>query len=88
MAICAPYVPAPTAALPIAHEFRSPRGELLGGVFIYPSQLQPGWVHYEVLRMVDGDLRDIAEGEAPSEAEAVRVAEFLVVDARGGGTGR
>ena len=51
MAICAPYVPAPTAALPIAHEFRSPRGELLGGVFIYPSQLQPGWVHYEVLRM-------------------------------------
>ena len=78
MPVLAPCVPAPTAALPIAHEFRSPRGELLGGVFIYPSRMQPGWVHYEVLRMVDGDLRDIAEGEAPSETEAVRVARFLV----------
>jgi hypothetical protein len=78
MAICAPYVTAPTAALPIAHEFRSPRGVLLGGVFIYPSQLQPGWVHYEVLRMVCRVPKDIAEGEAPSEAEAVRVAKFLV----------
>lgn len=78
MAICAPYVPEPTAALHSAHEFRSPRGELLGGVFVYPSQLQPGWVHYEVLRVVCRVPKDIAEGESPSEAEAVRVAKFLV----------
>jgi hypothetical protein len=80
MAVLAPVVPILQDYVPghTSHEFRSPSGELLGGVLVYPSQLQPGWVHYEVLRMVDGDLRDIAEGEAPSEAEAVRVAKFLV----------
>lgn len=74
-------MPAPSidcVPLYTSHEFRSPRGVLLGGVCVYPSRMQPGWVHYEVLRMVDSELRDIAEGEAPNEAEAVRVARFLV----------
>jgi hypothetical protein len=80
MAVLPPTPAASIDCVPLytSHVFRSPRGILLGGVLVYPSALQPGWKRYEVLRMVDGDLRDIAEGEAPSEAEAVRVAKFLV----------
>jgi hypothetical protein len=81
MAAFASYVPVPSidcVPLYTSHEFRSPRGGLLGGVLVYPSALQPGWVRYEVLRMVCRVLKDIAEGEAPNEAEAVRVARFLV----------
>lgn len=77
----ASYVPVPSIdCVPLYtwYEVRSPRGELLGGAFVYPSQLQPGWVHYEVLRVVCRVPKDIAEGESPSEAEAVRVAKFLV----------
>ena len=57
---------------------RATTGDVLGAVFSRRSYLQPGWVRFGVVRAVVRGFAVIAEGEAPSEAEAVRVAKFLV----------
>jgi len=57
---------------------RDAAGEVVGAILSRRSRLQPGWVRFGVVRAVASGFAVIAEGEAPSEAEAVRVAKFLV----------
>jgi hypothetical protein len=57
---------------------RAATGDVLGAVFSRRSRLRAGWVRFGVVRAVAGGFAVIAEGEAPSEAEAVRLAKFLV----------